>query len=102
MNVTVEFEKNMPKINGVVIRKLGRQKVWGLAHHETGIIEIDPRATGRKFLEIAIHESTHILQPYLTEEAVQDFGSELARVLWDQGFRRYDNDQSIKLQDEEE
>lgn len=103
MNVKVEFENPMyPKVTKVVIKKLGRSKVWGQAFHETGIIEIDPRCVGRKHLEIITHEATHIIMPYLTEEAVSKYAAELTRVLWEQGYRKSDNDASIKLQDEEE
>jgi hypothetical protein len=98
----VEFKSDQPAITGIVIRKLGRYKAWGMAHPDTGIIEIDQRAVGRKFLETLIHESHHLLQPYLCEDAVTTISAELARVLWEQGFRKSDNDISIKLQDEEE
>lgn len=98
MNIRLDLERKVT----VVIKKLGRRRVWGLAYHDTGVIEIDPRATGRKFLEVLNHESLHILLPYLSEEEITRVGAELTRVVWDQQFRRYDNDASQKLQDEEE
>jgi hypothetical protein len=101
MNVKVNLEY-VRRVTKVVIKKLGRQRKWGEADHSTGIIYIDPRATGIKHLEMILHESIHIIQPYLHEEAVIDVGAELTRVLWEQGYRKYDNDASIPLQDETE
>ena len=36
-------------------RKLGKEKVWGLAHSD-GVIEIEERLKGKKHLEIIVHE----------------------------------------------
>ncbi len=99
MNVDVSFEGSDHKIKKVVVKKL--RKVWGYAWHDTGVIEIDPRCVGRKHLEILIHEGSHITMPYLNEEAIRDHAAEITRLLWNQGYRRLDNDASIPLQDED-
>lgn len=101
MDVTVDMHKNkIPRIRGIVYKKLKRHRVWGYADQETGIIEIDPRATGIKQLEILMHEGTHITLPFLEEDYVEGHAAELARMLWNDGWRRHDNDTSIPLQDE--
>lgn len=100
MNVTVEFESMYPKVKKVIRRKLGRNKAWGLSNDATGTIEIDPRCKGIKDIEILLHESLHIVAPFLSEEAVSALAAEQARVIWGQGYRRSDNDTSQKLQDE--
>lgn len=95
------------KVTKVITKKLGRvriegERVWGIANHDTGTIEIDPRCKGIKHLEILIHEAAHITLPFLTEEPISSSAAEIARVLWEQGYRKHDNDTSQKLQDEEE
>lgn len=93
----------MGKINQVIEKKLGREDHWGEADIENGIIYIDPRALGRKDLEIRIHEGTHVLQPYLCEDAAKDYAAEMTRMLWESGYRRtrlHGNDESIPMQDE--
>lgn len=90
----------MTKIGGVVYKKLRRRNAFGLVENGSDIIHIDPRLKGQKQLEILIHEGSHILQPYLTEEAIEHIGAELARMLWSEGFRKVDNDKGLPLQDE--
>ena len=43
-------------------RKLGKEKVWGVAHSD-GLIEIEERLKGKKHLEIIVHEVLHLLWP---------------------------------------
>jgi hypothetical protein len=102
MNVTVEFENNMPKVTQIIYKKLKRRNAFGIAYTDTGIIELDPRLKGIKDLEIRIHEITHITLPFLSEEAVIDHSAEMARWLWKSDYRRHDSDTSTPLQDEEE
>lgn len=90
----------MNKIGAVVYKKLRRRNAYGLVEHGEDTIYIDARLRGQKQLEILLHEGSHILQPYLTEEAVEHIGAELARMLWAQGFRKVDNDKGQPLQDE--
>lgn len=84
----------------VVYKKLGRRNEWGNADIDGKIIEIDPRAVGRKKIEILLHESIHILFPVLDEEAVKKAGAAMAKVLWDEGVRPTDTADHQKLQDE--
>lgn len=90
----------MNKVKKIVYKKLGRKQAWGEAYAEDGIIYIDSRCKGIKELEIIIHEASHIVQPYLAEEAIQEIGVELTRILWETGFRKVDNDTSQPLQGE--
>lgn len=72
----------------VIIKKLGRQKLFGRALHDENEIHIDPRQTEREFLGTLIHEATHIACPYFNEEEVLKIEAVLAGVLWEQGYRR--------------
>lgn len=80
----------MAKIEGVVYKKLLNRGTTGLVEPDQDIIYADVRLRGKELLDILIHEGTHILQPYLKEEAVNDIGIELSNMLWDQGWRRVD------------
>lgn len=84
----------------IKLEKLGRKGSWAEADFDTNTIILDPRVKGRKLMEMLIHEGTHLLQPYLAEEAVVDYGSHLTRILWEMGFRQIDTDVSAPLQDE--
>ena len=88
----------MNKIRGVVYKRLGRRKAYGLVEDGDDIIYIDPRLKGRKQLEILIHEALHILRPESSEEDVINDSVELTKMLWKQGFRRVDNDRSHPFQ----
>jgi hypothetical protein len=87
--------KSKKKIK-VVYKKLGRSSAWGQA---AKFIEIDPRATGKKQLEILLHEGLHVVFPDLSEEAVVNAAVLLTNTLWSEDFRRVDNRNSIPLQD---
>ena len=78
------------KISGIVYKKLRGRGATGLVEPDTDIIQADIRLKGHELLDVLIHEGTHILQPYLTEEAVNDIGIELSRMLWSDGWRRID------------
>lgn len=97
MNIEVKFDR-MTKIAKVVYRRI--KGAWGEGDAETGIIEIDKRAKGKKHLEIFIHEATHIHYPFMDEDWVAEHASDLARQLWEHGYRRIDNADTEKLQDE--
>lgn len=68
-------------------RKLGREKAWGLCWKD-GTIELDPRMSERKRLEITIHEVLHHQFPEMPENDVLRHSKGLYRVLWKQGYRR--------------
>ena len=78
--------------------KLGRQKAWGMAHSE-GYIEVDQKIKGKKLLEIILHESLHILYPLDSEEDIVHKSVILTNTLWNEHFRKIDNNNSIPLQD---
>lgn len=78
--------------------KLGRKKCWGLAYQDTNEIELDTRLKGQKHLEILLHETMHLLLPDLTEEEIIDKSITLTKILWNEDYRRIDNDTSQKLQ----
>lgn len=78
----------MNKVNKVIHRKLGKEKAHGQAFTDTGVIEIDSRLKGIEHLDTLIHESLHCLNPKWGELKIQGHATELARVLWEQGYRR--------------
>jgi hypothetical protein len=78
----------MNKVKQVVHRKLGKYNAVGLAHCESGIIEIDSRLKGQEHLYIACHEITHVLNPKWSEIKVEGHSKEMAQLLWDMGYRR--------------
>lgn len=58
---------------------------WG--DHEPGLIRIARDAEGVALLDVLSHECTHELLPFLSEEAVTAFATELAKYLWKAGYR---------------
>jgi hypothetical protein len=79
--------------------KLGKTKSWGWAHHENNLIELDTRLKGKKHLEILHHELCHLLFPKLSEEEIIKKSVVFTNILWEQGYRRIDNDNNTPLQD---
>ena len=66
-----------------------------------GLAENDPRTRnkhiwigshvrGKDLLDTIIHEVTHCAYPFLTEEAVLQFATELADILWKLDYRSSD------------
>ena len=68
-------------------RKLGRERAQGQCWPD-GRIEIDPRLTARKRLEIVLHEALHFRHADWTESRVVAESRKLAAVLWRDGWRR--------------
>ena len=62
--------------------------VWGLAFPDEWRIELDPGLDDKTLLDIAIHESTHIIAPDLDEKTVDRLGRHAADLLWRLGYRR--------------
>lgn len=89
------------RVKGIVYKKLARRNALGLVEDESDVIHIDPRVKGRKHLEILIHEAFHIFYPHWSEDKVIRDSAELTRLLWEQGYRRCDQDDSQTLQDGE-
>lgn len=74
----------------VEIVKLGKNQAFGMAYNGERRIEVDVDAhTHEKdLLDTFIHETTHIVQPELSEDAVVRISAGLADVLWRMGYRR--------------
>lgn len=51
-------------------------------------IELDPYLDEKTLLDIAIHETAHVVVPDLDEEAIDRLGRACADVLWRIGFRK--------------
>jgi len=93
----------MPLIKKVVYKKLGRRKAFGLVEDEYDTIYIDPRLKGRKQLEILIHEAMHILYNKIEkvneENEVILVSVEITKMLWAEGYRKADHDESVDYQE---
>lgn len=82
----------------VKYKKVGREKIWAQAVGKK-TIEIDPRAIGKKELELLIHEALHLIYPEQTEEMIEANAITLTQLLWKIGYRKVDNSNHIPLQD---
>jgi hypothetical protein len=82
----------------IIHKKLGREQAHGIADSD-GTIYIDPRLSGRKRLEIYIHEILHVLNPEDSEEKIVRKSVALTKILWKEGYRRVDNHDKDLLQD---
>lgn len=71
-------------------RKLGREKVWGLAHLSFNHIELDIRLKGRRHLLYLVHEMLHIIEPTWSETKVKKVSTKVTDLLWEQKYRRVD------------
>jgi len=76
----------------VVKEKLGRQHAWGMADTETMTIWLDPRARGKRRLEVTVHELMHLLYPHESEENVTHAGKLISRILWRENWRHVDSE----------
>jgi hypothetical protein len=74
----------------VVYRNLGKEKAWGIAHIGNNKIEIDPRLSGRKHIEILLHEKIHLQNPEWSETKVLKQSKDLAKFLWQNQIRWVD------------
>jgi hypothetical protein len=79
-------------------RKLGKEKVWGVAHSD-GLIEIEERLKGKKHLEIIVHEVLHLLWPEADEEEIIKKSVALTKILWKENYRRVEPHEDQPLQD---
>lgn len=75
------------------------KKVWGYANTDNKTIEMDKRARGKKHLEISVHESLHLMFPYLDEEEIESKSIILTNTLWHEKYRRVDDTNHQPLQD---
>jgi len=82
-------DRTTPKIK-IKYRKLGKERVWGIAHSD-GLIEIDPSLKGKKHLEIIIHEILHLLWFEATEEEIVEKSIILTKLIWKENYRRVES-----------
>jgi hypothetical protein len=61
---------------------------WGMAYPAEWRIELDDRLSDKTLIDIATHETVHVVAPDLSEEATDRIGRHVADVLWRLGFRR--------------
>ena len=60
---------------------------WGDTDSAKHIIMIHRKAQNVILLDAQIHESLHACFPDLAEEAVDEGGRDIARLLWNEGWR---------------
>ena len=61
---------------------------YGTYNPNNGVIKIDPRQKEAELIDTAIHELVHASFPYLEEDAVLNGASEIAKAMWEMGYRR--------------
>lgn len=69
---------------------LGHYKAAGLAWTEKRTIAIDKRLKGLDRLETIVHEVIHVQNPKWPEIMVEGKAAEIAKILWDLGYRHCD------------
>ncbi len=74
----------------VIWRPLGKERAWGQATTDAArpIIEVDPRLSPRRELEVLVHEAIHICWPDKNEKEVDRAGKVISTVLWQENYRR--------------
>ena len=80
----------MNTVKSITYKKLGRKSALGLAHVDTGEIEIDSRLEGFQLLYVIVHETMHVQNPRWSELQVEGHSKEMANILWKEGFRKVD------------
>ena len=80
----------MERVKSIKHSKIGRNKAIGLAYCESGEIVIDERLRGIEHLTVLIHECLHIFNPKWSEIKVEGHANEMAKILWDQKYRKVD------------
>ena len=73
-----------------LVRKLGKERAYGLAHTEDNLMELDERLTGYRYMLYALHEHFHLKHPKWSETKVRQECSKTARFMWNLGFRKVD------------
>ena len=84
-----------PTTKPIIVRykKLGREKVLGLADLDTQEIIIDPRQPSKELLGTLLHECIHLLaddleRPDWPEERVLEWEEKMRDVVWNAGYRK--------------
>lgn len=67
--------------------RINNGRYYGLCAFDLKQIDIEATLTGRKLLEIAIHEPLHAEFPAATEAQVTQAARDIADALWRMGFR---------------
>lgn len=80
----------MEKVKSVIHRKIKKDVARGFAFVDIGEIHIDERLNGIEHLEILIHEILHVQNPKWSELKIIGHSKELAKILWEQKYRRCD------------
>ena len=71
----------------VRIARKRNDRHWGMAYPEEWRIELNPDLEEKTLIDIATHETVHVVAPDLSEEATDRIGRHVADVLWRLGFR---------------
>lgn len=69
-------------------KRLGREQLWGKADSRNQVAVIEKRLVGVDRLEVLIHETLHLIYPYLAEHEVERGSVLLEKVLTKEGYRR--------------
>lgn len=78
-----------PQIKEVIVRKLGREKAYGLSYKGFGEIHIHSDIkSGKEELETWLHEMLHIINPNFSEKRVTNDAKKMTNILWKQGYRK--------------
>lgn len=80
------------KLPRVIRKRLGKNKVWGF-YHSDNEIEIDSTLTGKKELEIMLHELSHGVFPEFSEDKIVQVSRIFTDFLWKNHYRKIDNEE---------
>jgi predicted metallopeptidase len=80
----------MTSVKNITHKKIPKNIARGLAYCDTGNIVIDERLKGQDHLYILIHEILHIQNIQWSEIKVIGHAQELAKLLWENNYRRVD------------
>lgn len=72
----------------IKIRWMRSDRAWGYAEAEKWTIHLDDRMDDKTLIEIATHETGHVVLPMVDESAIDLLGKQVADVLTRLGFSR--------------
>lgn len=81
----------MKKTIKVKEKRLGRERVWGLAYKNKNLIEIEKKLKGKRRLCVLCHELFHKAFPKESETNIRKAETLVGNTLWAQNYRRVDN-----------
>lgn len=79
------------RANRIKIKWMRSDKAWGYADCDAMVIYLDDRMDDKTLIEIATHETAHIVLPVLDETAIDMLGKQVAEVLTKIGFSRHND-----------